>query len=39
VLGISTLKEEKAETVKKPVERTTEQQGKTDENQDKPAGH
>ncbi len=39
VLGISTHKEEKAESVKNPVKKTTAQKGKTDEHQEKQAGH
>ena len=38
VLGISTYKEEKKEAVEKPEEKTIEQQEKTDEGQEKPAG-
>jgi hypothetical protein len=38
VLGISTYKEEKAEAVEKPVEKTIEQQEKTDKGQEKSAG-
>jgi hypothetical protein len=38
VLGISTYKEEKKDAVEKPEEKTIEQQEKTDEGQEKPAG-
>jgi len=39
VLGISTYKEEKTETVEKPAEMATEQKEKTDESQEKSAGN
>jgi hypothetical protein len=39
VLGISTHKEEKAESVKKPDQKTTAQKEETDEHQEKQAGH
>ncbi len=39
VLGISTYKEEKAESAEKPVEKAGEQQEKTEEGKEKPEGH